>query len=190
MRPSWNMAHHLQMQQQLQTQRQVVKYTVLQLDKATQTDGVYDDGGGVDLDTIAACEAIEATEFRIGRVMRDRLHGHRGATGGASGGGSTTTEHSVSSQTLSPVHGEFDDANLFFAMAMAMNCHLFHTFIAKASPMSIPPRPYPAYAKPMRNSVEGLNQEIEKLVLVTTCGRPESNLVRYLNDKFLNKKHY
>lgn len=54
---------------------------------------------------------------------------------------------------------------------------------AKASPMLIPPRPHPTYAKPMRNSVEGLNQEIEKLVLVTPgqphgC-RPESNLVSF-----------
>lgn len=107
MRPSWNMAHHLQMQQQLQTQRQVVKYTVLQLDKATQTDGLYDDGGGggVDLDAIA----IEATEFKIGRVMRERLHGHRGVgSGSGSGSVGTATEHSVSSQTLSPVHGKLN----------------------------------------------------------------------------------
>lgn len=50
-------------------------------------------------------------------------------------------EHSVSSQTLSPNH-------------------------AKASPVSIPPRTCaPVHMRPMRNSVEGLNQEIEKLVL-------------------------
>ncbi|XP_058067367.1 protein FAM117B-like [Anopheles bellator] len=50
-------------------------------------------------------------------------------------------EHSVSSQTLSPNN-------------------------AKASPVSIPPRTCPpVHMRPMRNSVEGLNQEIEKLVL-------------------------
>uniref|UniRef100_A0A2M4BMN8 Uncharacterized protein n=1 Tax=Anopheles marajoara TaxID=58244 RepID=A0A2M4BMN8_9DIPT len=50
-------------------------------------------------------------------------------------------EHSVSSQTLSPNN-------------------------AKASPVSIPPRTCPpVHIRPMRNSVEGLNQEIEKLVL-------------------------
>ncbi|EAA05680.4 AGAP011572-PA, partial [Anopheles gambiae str. PEST] len=50
-------------------------------------------------------------------------------------------EHSVSSQTLSPNH-------------------------AKASPVSIPTRTCPpVHIRPMRNSVEGLNQEIEKLVL-------------------------
>ncbi|XP_055619883.1 protein FAM117B-like [Toxorhynchites rutilus septentrionalis] len=52
-------------------------------------------------------------------------------------------EHSVSSQTLSPNH-------------------------AKASPVLIPPRTCPPiHMRPMRNSVEGLNQEIEKLVLYT-----------------------
>ncbi|XP_055593599.1 protein FAM117B-like [Uranotaenia lowii] len=53
-------------------------------------------------------------------------------------------EHSVSSQTLSPNH-------------------------AKASPVSIPPRTCPpVHMRPMRSSVEGLNQEIEKLVLFTS----------------------
>lgn len=56
--------------------------------------------------------------------------------------------------------------------------------LVKASPVTIPPRPYPAQMKPMRNSVEGLNQEIEKLVLVPgqphTC-RPESNLVNVMH---------
>lgn len=46
--------------------------------------------------------------------------------------------------------------------------------------MSIPVRPIPANARPMRSSVEGLNQEIEKLVMQPdqphTC-RPETNLV-------------
>lgn len=47
--------------------------------------------------------------------------------------------------------------------------------------MTIPVRPSPSHARPMRSSVEGLNQEIEKLVLQPdqphTC-RPETNLVR------------
>lgn len=64
-------------------------------------------------------------------------------------------EISVSSQTLSPVH-------------------------AKASPVLIPSRPCPpAHMRPMRSSVEGLNQEIEKLVLIPgqphTC-RPETSM--------------
>lgn len=50
---------------------------------------------------------------------------------------------------------------------------------AKASPVQIPSRPSVTHGRPMRNSVEGLNQEIEKLVLHPgqqhTC-RPESNL--------------
>lgn len=48
-----------------------------------------------------------------------------------------------------------------------------------ASPVSIPPRSCATH-RPMRSSVEGLNQEIEKLVLVPgqqhSC-RPESNHV-------------
>lgn len=50
-----------------------------------------------------------------------------------------------------------------------------------ASPVSIPIRSY-AFQRPMRNSIEGLNQEIEKLVLIPgqphTC-RPESSHVSY-----------
>lgn len=50
--------------------------------------------------------------------------------------------------------------------------------------MTIPVRPSPSHARPMRNSVEGLNQEIEKLVLQPdqphTC-RPETNLVSETN---------
>lgn len=52
--------------------------------------------------------------------------------------------------------------------------------LAKALPLSIPARPVPNNIRPMRSSVEGLNQEIEKLVLHQdqphTC-RPETNLV-------------
>jgi hypothetical protein len=51
--------------------------------------------------------------------------------------------------------------------------------------VSIPPRcPPPNYMRPMRNSVEGLNQEIEKLVLYPgqphTCRRENSHMVSVL----------
>lgn len=56
---------------------------------------------------------------------------------------------------------------------------MFVGFAAKASPVQIPNRSSVTHGRPMRNSVEGLNQEIEKLVLHPgqqhTC-RPESNL--------------
>lgn len=55
-----------------------------------------------------------------------------------------------------------------------------HPLQFTASPVSIPIRSY-AFQRPMRSSVEGLNQEIEKLVLIPgqphTC-RPESSHVR------------
>uniref|UniRef100_A0A6B2ED06 Uncharacterized protein n=1 Tax=Phlebotomus kandelakii TaxID=1109342 RepID=A0A6B2ED06_9DIPT len=68
-----------------------------------------------------------------------------------------STEHSVSSQTQSSLQGA----------------------PTRASPVTIPPRAgHSGHLRPMRSSVEGLNQEIEKLVLVPgqqhTC-RPESN---------------
>lgn len=112
MRPSWNMAHHLQLQQQLQSQRQVAAYTILQLDKATQTEGTYVD------DTTAAMIAAAGTTLststttsntdlslspsnneynKFGKVIRERLQGMPSPRAG---------EHSVSSQTLSPVHGK------------------------------------------------------------------------------------
>lgn len=60
---------------------------------------------------------------------------------------------------------------------------LLYMIIAKASPVSIPARPIPTNIRPMRSSVEGLNQEIEKLVLHQdqphTC-RPETNLVNFI----------
>lgn len=66
-----------------------------------------------------------------------------------------------------------------------------HMYIT-ASPVSIPPRSPRSCAtqRPMRSSVEGLNQEIEKLVLVPgqphSC-RPESNHVRIrIEKKFKN----
>uniref|UniRef100_A0A1L8DCC0 Uncharacterized protein n=1 Tax=Nyssomyia neivai TaxID=330878 RepID=A0A1L8DCC0_9DIPT len=68
-----------------------------------------------------------------------------------------STEHSVSAQTQSGLSGTS----------------------MRASPVTIPPRAgAPGHLRPMRSSVEGLNQEIEKLVLIPgqqhTC-RPESN---------------
>lgn len=109
MRPSWNMAHHLQMQQQLSSQRQVATYTVLQLDKATQTDGHYVDDvaiGGEFFLSVAA-----GGDTTMGKVMRERLHRGAGGNGGSA-------EHSVSSQTLSPVHGN----------CMHYNRHTFRWF--------------------------------------------------------------
>uniref|UniRef100_A0A182IUI0 Uncharacterized protein n=1 Tax=Anopheles atroparvus TaxID=41427 RepID=A0A182IUI0_ANOAO len=129
----------------------LVTSTLLQLDKATQTEESFLErsrGGTTTMftaqtphDAIPACsstssspvitrtDATTPTDMKMEKVIRQRLQRtHRG-------------EHSVSSQTLSPNH-------------------------AKASPVSIPPRTCPpVHIRPMRNSVEGLNQEIEKLVL-------------------------
>lgn len=122
--------------------------TLLQLDKATQTEESYLErtrgstwtpsagaGSGPSADAspvITRTEVTTPTDLKMEKVIRQRLQRtHRG-------------EHSVSSQTLSPNH-------------------------AKASPVSIPPRTCPpVHMRPMRNSVEGLNQEIEKLVLYTS----------------------
>ncbi len=53
-----------------------------------------------------------------------------------------------------------------------------------ATPVLIPPRQIPPHTRPMRSSVEGLNQEIEKLVLNPcqqhSC-RPETNLASLLS---------
>lgn len=127
--------------------------TLLQLDKATQTDESYlertrgstwtPSGSGTitgpsadSSPIITRTEVTTPTDLKMEKVIRQRLQRtHRG-------------EHSVSSQTLSPNH-------------------------AKASPVSIPPRTCPpVHMRPMRNSVEGLNQEIEKLVLYT--GQPHT----------------
>lgn len=121
----------------------VVTSTMLQLDKATQTEEsflvrtrgstwVASTSAGPSADAspiITRTEVTTPTDLKMEKVIRQRLQRtHRG-------------EHSVSSQTLSPNH-------------------------AKASPVSIPPRTCPpVHMRPMRNSVEGLNQEIEKLVL-------------------------
>lgn len=121
-------------------------------------------------------DASPNNDFRKGKMVRDRLQGSA----------SRTAEHSVSSQTLSPVHSNgkwvvvvvVDDG---WGGRINWSCFVFFVSLpAKASPVTIPARPYPTHPKPMRNSVEGLNQEIEKLVLLPgqphTC-RPESNLV-------------
>ncbi|KAL1398572.1 hypothetical protein pipiens_008854 [Culex pipiens pipiens] len=125
----------------------LVTSTLLQLDKATQTEESFLErtrgstwtptataGSGPSADsspviTRTAEVTTPTTDLKMEKVIRQRLQRtHRG-------------EHSVSSQTLSPNH-------------------------AKASPVSIPPRTCPpVHMRPMRNSVEGLNQEIEKLVL-------------------------
>lgn len=48
---------------------------------------------------------------------------------------------------------------------------IFFKFLVKASPVLIPSRnSQPIHMRPMRNSVEGLNQEIEKLVLHPSVG--------------------
>ncbi|XP_058837757.1 protein FAM117B-like [Topomyia yanbarensis] len=121
--------------------------TLLQLDKATQTDESFLErtrgttwmpstgtGTGPSVDAspvITRSDVTTPTDLKMEKVIRQRLQRtHRG-------------EHSVSSQTLSPNH-------------------------AKASPVSIPSRTCPpVHMRPMRSSVEGLNQEIEKLVLYT-----------------------
>lgn len=128
----------------------LITSTLLQLDKATQTDESFLErtrgstwtssigvGPSADISPIIArTEMTTPTDIKMEKVIRQRLQRtHRG-------------EHSVSSQTLSP-------------------CHV------KANPVSIPPRTCPAiHMRPMRNSVEGLNQEIEKLVLYT--GQPHT----------------
>lgn len=120
--------------------------TFLLLDKATQTDESYlthkqSAGGAADNSTTPLHSS--SPDIKIEKLIRQRLQSRSAKLG----------EHSVSSQTLSPVH-------------------------VKATPMLIPARPLPP-TRPMRNSVEGLNQEIEKLVffpgLPHTC-RPETNL--------------
>lgn len=133
----------------------LVTPTLLQLDKATQTEESFLErtrSGGTTMlsatpqtndpaqagpspsstsssPVITRTDATTPTDLKMEKVIRQRLQRtHRG-------------EHSVSSQTLSPNH-------------------------AKASPVSIPTRTCPpVHIRPMRNSVEGLNQEIEKLVL-------------------------
>lgn len=78
--------------------------TVLQLDKATQTEESYLEQRARDLDQQSLCllRTDTPTDIKIEKVLRQRLQ--RGVRSGA--------EHSVSSQTLSPVHGESKHINL------------------------------------------------------------------------------
>uniref|UniRef100_A0A336KA75 CSON000407 protein n=1 Tax=Culicoides sonorensis TaxID=179676 RepID=A0A336KA75_CULSO len=105
-----------------------------QLDKATQTDeSCFGDRPPLITDTLDA----ESPSEKMEKIIKHRMqrHNYRSAC-----------EHSVSSQTLSPMH-------------------------VKASPVLIPPRTnQPIHMRPMRSSVEGLNQEIEKLVLHPSAG--------------------
>uniref|UniRef100_A0A182P020 Uncharacterized protein n=1 Tax=Anopheles epiroticus TaxID=199890 RepID=A0A182P020_9DIPT len=164
----------------------LVTPTLLQLDKATQTEesflertrsgaGNSTGGGGMlsagatsqptatdgamgpspsstsSSPVITRTDATTPTDLKMEKVIRQRLQRtHRG-------------EHSVSSQTLSPNHGKVQvmEEN---KGGKLIGFNLSHQ--AKASPMSIPTRTCPpVHIRPMRNSVEGLNQEIEKLVL-------------------------
>lgn len=148
MRPTWNS----------------IPTTILHLDKSTQTDedlSYYSEFDRTKIiieslppqipnnnQNMTAQSSSQSTpDLKIEKIIRQRQRIQR--SGGGIGG-----EHSVSSQTLSPVH-------------------------TKASPVLIPPRTCPpAHMRPMRSSVEGLNQEIEKLVLIPgqqhTC-RPETS---------------
>lgn len=81
---------------------------VLQLDKSTQTLDSYLqelsasnlDGSALSSDNSQPTRTETPTEIKIEKALRHRIH--RGSSGvGALRG----TEHSVSSQTLSPIHG-------------------------------------------------------------------------------------
>lgn len=84
---------------------------VLQLDKSTQTLDSYlqelarsnaDETGS---DSQQSTRAETPTDIKIDKVLRHRLH--RGSAGGVGGPASMRgAEHSVSSQTLSPIHGK------------------------------------------------------------------------------------
>lgn len=108
--------------------------TFLLLDKATQTDETsFGDRAYTPTDAILDSPSEIKQEKVKHRLQRCR-----------------TGEHSVSSQTLSPVH-------------------------AKASPVLIPRNSHQQPClRPMRSSVEGLNQEIEKLVLHPTASQIHS----------------
>ena len=112
--------------------------TFLQFDKATQTDESFlersrSTSTSLDASPIIMRPEVMTPDQKFDKFLRQRQSGPR--RGMWRGG-----EHSVSSQTLSPIH-------------------------VKASPVTIPRNCPPGYMRPMRSSVEGLNQEIEKLVL-------------------------
>lgn len=112
MKPSWKIAHQLQMQQQSST------YTILQLDKATQTDescisstdmlnfnsNISDSGDGSS-NFNKSCGHINSSNQLLSaggdsaksdKVFRQRLQRVQ----------QRSCEHSVSSQTLSPIHSK------------------------------------------------------------------------------------
>lgn len=107
MKPSWKIAHQIQLQQQLQ--QQASAFTILQLDKATQTEessigGSSGGGGGscIDGSNLLSNQCGHLIPFsdyssdgKIEKIVRQRLQ--RVQRGG---------EHSVSSQTLSPSHSK------------------------------------------------------------------------------------
>lgn len=165
MKPSWKIAHQIQLQQQLQ--QQASAFTILQLDKATQTDESII--GGCDSSITFSNQSGHLVPFtdmsgegKIEKIVRQRLQ--RVQRGG---------EHSVSSQTLSPSHSKCLTS---IEIRLGVSWSIFNS---TASPVTIPVRPSSSQ-RPMRSSVEGLNQEIEKLVLVPgqqhSC-RPESSNV-------------
>lgn len=138
------------------------------MDKATQTDESCSFGIDSTIDTLN-----DSTSIKSEKVLRQRLQRVQQRTG----------EHSVSSQTLSPIHSPYFCWYCFcFLIFEIWVWKLIFDFLQfTASPVSIPPRSCATH-RPMRSSVEGLNQEIEKLVLVPgqphSC-RPESGHVNW-----------
>lgn len=104
MKPSWKIAHQFQLQQQLQ--QQASAFTILQLDKATQTDESSIGGNGVsniDVGNTVSNQSGQlisladySNDGKIEKIVRQRLQRVQRAG-----------EHSVSSQTLSPSHSKF-----------------------------------------------------------------------------------
>lgn len=117
-----------------------------QLDKATQTDFT---------DRPPPPVFIESPSEKMEKVIKHRLQRHNYRT---------ACEHSVSSQTLSPGKYHYICIN-----KLKKNLKMY-ALLVKASPVLIPPRNQPIHMRPMRSSVEGLNQEIEKLVLHPSAG--------------------
>lgn len=99
MKPSWKIAHQFQLQQQLQ--QQASAFTILQFDKATQTDESSMGGSvasGIDAGSTFSNQSGHLTphsDYSCEKIVRQRLQ--RVQRGG---------EHSVSSQTLSPSHSK------------------------------------------------------------------------------------
>lgn len=185
MKPSWKIAHQIQLQQQLQ--QQASAFTILQLDKATQTDesSIGGSGGASCIDggnvfSNQCGHSIPLSDYssdgKIEKIVRQRLQ--RVQRGG---------EHSVSSQTLSPSHSKFQNSFESRELGLILFSYVFFN---TASPLTIPVRPCSSH-RPMRSSVEGLNQEIEKLVLVPgqqhSC-RPESSNVSQLSHCSINMR--